>query len=585
MTVLKKLHKYLINSFIGPLIITFFLSIFLLLMQFLWKYINDLVGKGLEWNVIAELLLYASVTLVPMGLPLAILLASIMTFGNLGESHELFAIKSSGISLYRIMKPLVVLVIFISIGAFYFSNNLLPYTNLKMRTLLHDVQHQNPEISIQEGIFTNSIEGFSIKVDKKDKKTNELKHVLVYDHREKQKPASIIIAESGEIKMTSDKSYMIMKLQNGELYDEVSENKPRTKRRYPYQRTSFKEQTIYIKMDGLGLKRSDETLFKDNYQMLSLDQLNIAIDSLSYDVIRRKHVIGTNILKYSLFKGMRGYKQEDNLVEHTKTTTKTNKDGTTETITEDLKAPFGSNIIKEQLAKKDTSKNKKEDTVSAQEKPKQKEETKKEEKKNDRGKENKPKGDEFTTQFPFPHFDSISKNDITIIDLDSLFDSYSTIEKNKAIDVALNYSRSGQTYIYYATREIEGNRRWVTRHEIEWHKKFVLSISCLVLFFIGAPLGAIIRKGGIGMPTVISVIFFVFYFVITMFSEKMVREAILPAEIGMWIATAILLPIGIILTIKAANDSMNIRRESYDRLKEKLKTRRRRKRIKKIKNA
>ncbi|MEA1873789.1 MAG: LptF/LptG family permease [Bacteroidota bacterium] len=575
---LKKLHKYLINAFIGPLIITFFLSIFLLLMQFLWKYIDDLVGKGLEWNVIGELLLYASVTLVPMGLPLAILLASIMTFGNMGESHELFAIKSSGISLYRIMKPLVILVIFISIGAFYFSNNLLPFTNLKMQTLLHDVQHQNPEISIQEGIFTNSIEGLSIKVDEKDKKTNELKHVLVYDHRVKQKPASIIIAESGEIKMTSDKSYMIMKLRNGKLYDEVTKNEPRTKRSYPYQKTSFKEQTIYIKMDGLGLKRSDETLFKDNYQMLSINQLNQAIDSLSYDVVRRKHVIGTNILKYSLFKGLRGHNQQNSLVEHTRTTTKTKSDGTKDTVIKTFKTPFGSDLIINHKKNQNKVEN---DTVK---KTANKEKNKQEKtQKNDKAKSKKNK-DKYTTQFPFLYFDSIPKEEVTIIDLDSLFNSNSVIEKNKALNVALNYSRSGQTYIYYATREIEGNRRWVTRHEIEWHKKFILSISCLVLFFIGAPLGAIIRKGGIGMPTVISVIFFVFYFVITMFSEKMVREAILPPEIGMWIATAILSPIGLLLTIKAANDSMNIRPESYNKLKEKLKIKRHRKQIKKVKN-
>lgn len=546
-------------------------------MQFLWKYINDLVGKGLEWDVIAELLLYASVTLIPMGLPLAILLASIMTFGNLGESYELFAIKSSGISLYRIMLPLIILVSMISVGAFYFSNNLLPYTNLKMRTLLHDVQHQNPEISIQEGIFTNNLEGFSIKVEEKDKKTNKLKHVLVYDHRVKQKPASIIIAESGSMKMTSDKSYLIMKLENGVLYDEVDENKPRAKRRYPYQETEFKEQTIYIKMDGLGLKRSDETLFKDNYQMLSLDQLNYAIDSLAYDVARRKHVIGTNILKYSLFKGMRGHNQRNNLVEHTKTVTKTKKTGEVTEQKEVISAPFGVDFNSKTKENKDKSKEK-----AQQEKAK---ENNKSEEEKQKEKERKKHNDEYTTQFPFPEFDSIPKDDIQTIDLDSLFNSLSAIDKNKALNVAMNYSRNGQTYIYYATREIDGNRRWVTRHEIEWHKKFVLSISCLVLFFIGAPLGAIIRKGGIGMPTVVAVIFFVFYFVISMFSEKMVREAILPPEIGMWIATAILLPIGIILTVKAANDSMNIRPESWDRMRQKLQRRRRRKQIQKRRKA
>jgi lipopolysaccharide export system permease protein len=560
--VLKKLHKYVTKSFIGPLIITFFISIFLLLMQFLWKYINDLVGKGLDWNVIAELLLYASVTLVPMGLPLAILLASIMTFGNLGESYELFAIKSSGISLYRIMRPLVFLVVFISIGAFYFSNNLLPYTNLKMRTLLHDVQQQNPEISIQEGIFTSTIEDISIKVDEKDKKTNELKNVLVYDHRTPQKPATVIIAESGKLSMTSDKSYMIMKLKNGHLYDEIDENKPKVQRRYPYQRTDFKEQTIYIKMDGLGLKRSDETLFKDNYQMLSLSQLTDAIDSLAYDVVRRKHVIGTNIMKYSLFKGIRSYNNNENrnLVQHTKTVTTSDGETKTEIIKEKPRAPFGG------LSSKDD---------------KETDKTKEDHSENNIDEPQKKKEDEYTTLFPFPGFDTIPKETIITIDIDSLIGSFDVWNKNKVVDVALNYARSSQTYIYYASREIDGNRRWVTRHEIEWHKKFVLSISCLVLFFIGAPLGAIIRKGGIGMPTVVSVVFFVLYFIITMFSEKMVREAILPPEIGMWISTFILLPIGIFLTIKAANDSMNMRPESYEKLKQALRIKRRRKRNRK----
>ncbi len=478
-----------------------------------------------------------------MGLPLAILLASIMTFGNLGESYELFAIKSGGISLYRIMSPLIVLIFFISIGAFYFSNNLLPYTNLKMRTLLHDVQQQNPEVSIQEGIFTDNIEGLSIRVEEKDKKTGELKNILVYDHRDRSKPAAIIIAESGSMKITSDKLYMILKLQNGEMYDEIKENKSRRERRYPFQRNQFKEQTIYISLDGFGLKRSDEALFKDNYQMLSLSQLNTAIDSLAVDVIKRKNIIGTNILKYSLFKGMRDYVPKSNLVEHTKTIITTNKEtGEKQEIVKSL-----NNQDKDSEEEEEERKRKEQELL-------------------------------FSTNFPFPHFDTISKENITTIDIDSLYQNLSSIDKNAVVNIAQSNARNGQVYTYYSKKDMDGARRWITRHEIEWHKKFVLSLSCLILFFIGAPLGAIIRKGGIGMPTVIAILFFIIYFIISMFSEKMVREAILPAEIGMWISSAILLPIGILLTIKAANDSMNVRTESYQRFIQKIKLKRKRKR-------
>jgi len=181
---LKRLHLYMLGKFAGPLVLTFLISIFLLLMQFLWKYIDELVGKGLETGVILELLFYASLTLVPLALPLSILLASLMTFGNLGEQYELFAMKSGGISLIRIMYPLVVLTAGIAVGAFFFTNNILPYTNLKMRSLLFSIQQQRPEINLQNGIFTEAVDGFSIKVENKDK--NQVLHnIMIYDHRAK----------------------------------------------------------------------------------------------------------------------------------------------------------------------------------------------------------------------------------------------------------------------------------------------------------------------------------------------------------------------------------------------------------------
>lgn len=579
---LTKLQRYILNSFIGPLIITFFISIFLLLMQFLWKYIDDLVGKGLEWTVIAELLLYASVTLVPMGLPLAILLSSLMTFGNLGETYELFALKSSGISLYRIMKPLIVLVVFVSVGAFYFSNNLLPYTNLKMRTLLYDVRNQRPEVSIQEGIFTDAVDGFSIKVREKDKDDNTLRDVLIYDHRNKRKNASIITAESGTMKVTPDKSYIIFKLYNGHLYDEVKEKKQRGQRTYPYQTTDFDQQTIYIRTEGFGLNRSNEDLFKDNFEMLSLDQLDTAMDSLGYDLIRRKQVVGTNVMKYSLFRGLRARSEQTKKgkVIHKEKSTSVKKGGILISQKEKIIKDSASDKKKDDLKQNAKAEEKESNPTDLSNTPSQNNrrqvsrtldaELEKEDKKEK----------EQENNFPFPVLDTVDKSRLRIVDIDSIFQAMSTTEKNRTVNFAQNHARSAQSYVYYAGKDIENSRRWITRHEIEWHKKFVLSISCLVLFFIGAPLGAIIRKGGFGMPVVISVILFIIYFIISMFSEKMVREAILPAEIGMWMSTFILLPVGVLLTIKAANDSMNIRPESYNKLKQSLRLKRKRKRHK-----
>lgn len=301
----KQIHKYIIKSFLGPWLVTFLICIFLLLMQFLWKYIDDLVGKGLEWTVIFELLFYASLTLVPLALPLSILLATIMTFGGLGEKNELFAMKSGGISLYRIMYPLLVFNIIISFGAFYFSNNLLPYTNLKMRSLLFSIQQQRPEVNIQNGIFTQPVDDLSIKVDRKYRNNNTLEGVLIYDHRGNSGNKNVTTAEAGNIKITEDKSILIMELFDGYRYEELNleKDKKSTKKTRPHQQSKFKKQTVYIQLDGLGLDRSNEDLFKNGFEMLNNNQLTGAIDSLRINLHKRENEIWTNINKYSLFKG------------------------------------------------------------------------------------------------------------------------------------------------------------------------------------------------------------------------------------------------------------------------------------------
>ena len=249
---------------------TFLISLFILLMQFLWKYIDDLVGKGLEWYVIAELLMYASATLVPLALPLAILVSSIMTFGNLAENYELVAAKSAGISLQRIMRPLIIAAIMISAMAFYFSNNILPFTNLKMGSLLYDVRQQKPALYIKPGVFYNGIDGYSIRIGKKGADGQSLENIMIYDHTENKGNVKVIVAESGKMEMSDDEKFLLITLYNGESYEERN-NRKRNLDTHPHIRTSFKSDLIQFDLSTFKLSRTNEELFKNNYQMLNIE--------------------------------------------------------------------------------------------------------------------------------------------------------------------------------------------------------------------------------------------------------------------------------------------------------------------------
>lgn len=483
---LKKLHTYIIKSFLGPWVATFFICVFLLLMQFLWKYIDDLVGKGLEWHVIVELLFYASLTLVPLALPLSVLLATIMTYGNLGEQNELFAMKSGGISLYRIMYPLFIFVLIISIGAFYFSNNLLPYTNLKMRSLLFSIQQQRPEVNIRNGIFTEAVDNLSIKVDRKYRNNNTLEGIIIYDHRANTGNTNVTTAQTGNIKITEDKSILILNLQNGYRYEELKLEKEQkaTNKKHPFQTSKFRSQTVYIELDGLGLDRNNEELFKNGFEMLNNNQLQLAVDSLRNNIHKRENDIWFNIIEYSLFKGEHKWV---NMTDEQKELSQLNS--------EQLDVDYNEKLM-----------------------------------------------------------------------LDSIYNNLNAGQKNKVIDFTINYASSAKQYIELSRDELVGYSRWIARHEIEWHRKYVLAIACLVFYIIGAPLGAIIRKGGFGLPVIISVFIFLIYYIISITFEKTSREMVLTPEWGMWISTYILIPLSLILIYNAANDSMRISSHFYERL-------------------
>lgn len=463
---MKTSSKFILKSFASPFVATFFISVFILLMQFVWKHIDDMVGKGLEWAVIGKLLLYVAASLVPMALPLAILLSSLMTFGNLGEHYELVAFKSAGVSLKRVLRPLFIVACLLSIVAFLFSNYWLPVANLKSKSLLYDVKEQKPTMDIKPGIFSSDLDDLSIRV--RDKKVvdgiERLYDVLIYDHSNGKGNKTVITAEEGTMIFTPDKRFIELTLYNGINYDEASDNNDR---KYPLSRTEFSEDLIRIDLSEFDLKRTEEELFKKGYKMLNISQLSDAIDTLS--IFKQENLANRQAsLKksYFLFSG------------------KANKEAREKIITEP-------------------------------------------------------------------------------IDFKELYNNLSPLQKEQVIITSANLSRNSKSRVNSIVTDQAARAKYIRNHKIEWHKKLTLSFACLVLFLIGAPLGAIIRKGGLGMPIVISVIFFLAFHMLSITGEKMALEGAIPVESGMWMATLILLPIGLFFTFKATSDSALFSGDAY----------------------
>lgn len=466
---MKKLHQLVIKSYIGPFVLTFFIALFILVMQWLWKYIDDLVGKGLEWYIVAELLFFASASLVPLALPLAVLLSSIMTFGNMGEHYELVAFKTAGISLWRIMYPLIVTSVLISIGAFYFANNVIPYSNLKMGTLLYDIRQKRPALNIKEGVFYDGIDGYVMKIKSKSEDGQVMNDILIYDHTERQGNTKVIIAEKGRMEISKDTMIMSLTLYNGYSYKE-EETPRRNESRYPHLRTSFKEDTIRFDLSAFKLTRSDESIFKDNYQMLNISQLRSSRDTLQFKLDKRRVEMANNIAS--------GFKYF-NVMQMKPVPDSARNDSAAPVFSADVLANFNHN------------------------------------------------------------------------------------DQVKVVHTALEHARSRELYVNAALEDNFSRLKIINRHKIEWHRKFTLSFACMVLFFIGAPLGAIIRKGGLGVPVVISILLFIFYHIISITGEKFVKEGLWLAEKGMWMSSAILLPMGIFLTWKATTDSVMFNIDVY----------------------
>ena len=472
---MKKVDAFVLKSFIGPLIFTFFIVLIILILQFLWMYVDELAGKGLDFKVVSELLYHFAMTFVPTALPLAILLASLMTFGNMGEFFELSALKSSGIPLQRIMRPLIILIGLIAVVSFFFSNNVLPYSTSKARTLLYDIRRKKPDINIQAGTFYNGVPDFSIKITTKEPITNRLNNLIIYDHRDKRGNTAVILADSGYMRTTPDGTGLIMVLYNGYSFNEIEEkNVSPAARKYPTRKDYFKEQSIVISLTGFDLERSEDGLFKSNSAMLNISQLTFFIDSLN---MRHNERI-TN--QFNEFNTTKIYTQRNSFKRHSA-----------------------------RAAGADTTK--------------------------------KP--------VPF--------------ETRAIFDSLSAVDKSTVLSRAIGSLKDGTSYLSERNETTHWEVKAIKKYEVEWNRKLTMSFACMVFFFIGAPLGAIIRKGGLGTPSIISIFFFVVYYVISISGQKLAEEDVVGTFAGMWAASYILLPIGIFLTYKATTDSVIMNIETY----------------------
>jgi lipopolysaccharide export system permease protein len=469
--VFKKLDTLIIKAFIRPFIATFFITLLVLIMQFFWLYIDDFVGKGLETGIILEFIWYQSAALVPLALPLAVLLSSLMTFGNLGESFELVALKSSGISLLRFMRPLFIVVVLICGIAFTFSNNIIPVANLKSRTLLVDIVKAKPAFDIREGVFYDKIAGYSIKIGKKDKNDSIIYDVIVYEQGNTLQD-NFIVAKRGVMRTSANKRFMELNLQDGWRYQEKQDqtNPEATQ----YIRVKFKEYKKQFDLSSFQFNRTADSLNRNNERMLSMRQLKIVIDSLAKEL-----------------KQLKEYQDRENFL-----------------------------------------------------------------------------------QLPFTAFID-SAWDVSVADLQPEVSGFGALLPDSArrivFERAAAQANSLKTRMEISTATYAEKNKIMVRHKIEWHRKISLSLSCLVLFLIGAPLGSIIRRGGFGTPMVFAIIFFmVFYFSGTT-GEKFAIQGTMSAFSGMWQSTFVLLPLGIFITYKAMHDSQLFNREFYYRFRKRIK--------------
>lgn len=561
---MKKIDRLIIGAYIGPFLLTLAVVVFILVTQNMMQRIDDFVGKDLSYWVFAKLLFYFALHTVPMALPLAVLLSSLITFGNLGEHYELTAMKGAGISLIRVIRPAFIMAILVSIGSFWFNNQIIPWANLKAYSLLWDVKQKSPSLSLKEGTFYNGLPNYSIKVNHKYPDGKSLREVMIYNHSSGRGNREVILADSGRMYTIRQDRYLILELFNGQSYHDriggiaQASNSPSNQK---FLRNIFDKSQMVFNLSSFDMKKTDENLFSGHKIMRNVFQLSNDIDSMrnSFEKMRgrvssllqpsyRYHRLFPDTIQAQAAKVAKEPTNKTPQKDSATATPKINNPPKNKLKIDSLRqAKVAKSLQKfkqdsNAILKKDT--NRKADIVALDKRP------------------IKPKTnlkiDSIKQASPPP---------------DRVVRGYANqiVESQRILGRALNQARNVKSVLQSRRDYLQTIQKERLNFSIEWHKKFTLAFACLTMFLIGAPLGAIIKKGGLGVPVLISIIFFIFFYVISLTGEKWTKEAFVSPIWGMWTPNFILLVVGAFFLRQAKNDSRLLEADFYSVLREQLK--------------
>ncbi|MDQ3393042.1 MAG: LptF/LptG family permease [Bacteroidota bacterium] len=622
---MKKLDKLILRSFLGPFLLTFLVVVFILLTQHMLKYFDEFVGKDLGILVFAQLLSYFAINMTPIAFPLAVLLSSLMTFGNLGEHFELTAIKSSGISLTRALLPIFFFASILTVVAFYSNNFIVPKVNLKAYSLLYDIRQKKPSMDLKEGAFYNGIPGYSIKANKKFPDGITLKDLIIYDHTKGMGNTDVIIADSGKMFTIHNDRYLLLEMFEGNMYSQTTSSNNNQYGSEPdeFIRNKFFKTKIVFSLVSFDLQRTDEQLFATNRLMKNVTQLNYDIDSMRTDASEIMHGIYMNANRFFQYHlqepleipghykarpinhpiAIQAFIEADNPSNKERLKKIENKPKTKILSQKEIKADsvksIASNTTTSSKNSTKIAKNaaqqkniaKKENTLKPTPKPgyknkdiAQRQSTGANKKSLERNelKVNNPDSlkvglEQDTTDFSdslkaeanivkVPNAGSLrlvadSVRAASFARLDSAFNQPQN--KAKALSLAVGQARHNKNSLMTQTVKLNHLLREARVYDIEKHKKYTQAAACVVMFLIGAPLGAIIKKGGLGVPVIVSIIFFIIFYVASILGEKWGREDIIDPALGAWGANLILLPFGFLFLRQARNDARLFEADFY----------------------
>lgn len=559
---MKKLDKLVLKAFVGPFVLTFLVVVFILLMQHMLKYFDDIIGKDLGWDVVGQLLFYFAIFMTPVAMPLAVLLSSLIAFGNLGEQFELTAIKSSGISLLRTLRPIFFFVLMLTAVAFFANNYLVPKAALEAYSLLYDIKQKKPALELREGAFYNGIPDISIKVNKKFPEDEAaLKEIIVYDHRKNDGNKEVTIADSGRMSTILNERYLKFELFNGYNYTEgANQEREMTGQKRgsaeSLTRSRFSKTEVVFDLSSYDLKRTDKKWFEGNRIMRNLNELNDDVDSMKKEILQQQYNYYNYRPSYFVYfrkndslalpaqlQYFKSQQDSINRIKHGKGAIDSIVPSST---TDEVAIQFHRARAKAQAAERLKKKLSRLHTWQA-----------------------KRKANVQSRDKPIQPAESISQNDSLMVKrLDSVFNMP---PDRDAAQAATNMARQIKSQIENSNYSVDLFQKELVVFEIQWHKIIASSLACVAMFLIGAPLGSIIKRGGLGVPFLVSIFFFIVYYLLTMQGEKLAKQDTLSAWVGVWLADLVLLVIGLFFLRQARIDARLFEADFYRVVYDKVK--------------